>query len=330
MAISVVPFKNKKFTYLTVGLMALLTFIGAKASDGDDFQDKLMQLGSGPTTGSFSPIADTLCDTMNAERKTTLVRCISIKSAGSVFNIRAVANRSLQLGLGQEDLLSQAFSSAGFKGGNQLRTVALMHNSPIGIIVRKESGITDLSQIRKGIVNIGNKGAGYHANAISVIQAMNLKESDFAGVTYFPPSVFIKAFCEGKVDVIFNAIAHPSLQYQQLYDCGGTFLEIPSDIGKKMQLDNRWLRSMNIPAALYGPNQKEVKTLGMRNILFTNAEVDEEAIYRTTMLLNSKYKEIQDIQPNLKNMLLIEKSDLDQLSVPLHQGAFRALQMRAK
>jgi TRAP transporter TAXI family solute receptor len=291
----------------------------------DDFHDKLMHLGAGPEGGSFGPIGDTLCDAMNKVRASMLVRCVPLRSAGSVFNIYAVANGSLQLGFGQEDLVAEAFFSGETKGGNTLRTVALMHNSPIGIMVRRGSGITELSQIRQGVINKGNKGSGIYANATAVLKAMNLEERDFAGVTFLPPTEFERAFCEGRVDVIFNALAHPSDLYRRLRACGGEFLDIPPDIMKKMMADNPWLRPMDIAAGMYDAQQPQVKTLGMRNLLISNSFVDEEAIYRVARLINTQYKTMQSKQPYLASMTLMTNSDVATLAVPLHPGALRAL-----
>lgn len=291
----------------------------------DDFHDKLMQLGAGPDGGSFGPIGETLCEAMNKVRSSTLVRCVPLRSAGSVFNIYAVANGSLQLGFGQEDLVAEAFLNSETKGGSTLRTVAILHNSPIGIMVRKASGITELSQIRKGVVNKGNKGSGIYANASAVLKAMNLEERDLAGVTFLPPTAFEREFCEGRVDVIFNALAHPSDLYRRLRACGGEFLDIPPDIMKKLMADNPLLRPMDIAAGMYDAQQPQVKTLGMRNLLVSNSQVDEEAIYRVASLINHEYKTMQSKQPYLSSMKQVNQSDLDSLAVPLHAGALRAL-----
>ena len=247
------------------------------------------------------------------------------RSAGSVFNIYAVANGSLQLGFGQEDLVAEAFLNSETKGGSTLRTVAILHNSPIGIMVRKVSGITELSQIRKGVVNKGNKGSGIYANASAVLKAMNLEERDLAGVTFLPPTAFEREFCEGRVDVIFNALAHPSDLYRRLRACGGEFLDIPPDIMKKLMADNPLLRPMDIAAGMYDAQQPQVKTLGMRNLLVSNSQVDEEAIYRVASLINHEYKTMQSKQPYLSSMKQVNPSDLDSLAVPLHAGALRAL-----
>jgi len=330
-----VPVKIRRTVRPMIGMgLMLLGWLGASQSalaqwgrSTDDFHDKLMQLGSGPEGGSFGPIGNTLCETLNEVREKSLIRCVPLRSAGSVFNIYAVANGSLQLGFGQEDLLAEAFVSNEARGGNSLRAVALMHNTPIGIMVRKASGITELSQINRGIVNKGNKGSGIYANATAVLKAMNLEERDLAGVTFLPPSEFERDFCAGKVDVFLNATAQPSDLYRLLRACGGEFLDIPPDIMKKMMDQNAWLRPMDIAAGVYDPQQKLVKTLGMRNLLISNSSVDEEAIFRVAQLINEKYKVMQAKQAYLASMTLMGEKDVDTLAVPLHPGALRALKM---
>jgi TRAP transporter TAXI family solute receptor len=310
---------------LVLGLMGFHSQVSAQFRGDDNFHDKLMQIGTGPEGGSFGPIGDTLCDTLNKVRASSLVRCVALPSAGSVFNVYAVANGSLQLGLGQEDVVAEAFLNSDAKGGSSLRTVALMHVSPIGIMVRKASSITELSQIRQGVVNKGIKGSGIFANATAVLKALDLEERDLAGVSFLSTSSFERAFCEGKVDVIFNALAHPSALYRRLRACGGEFLDIPPDIMKKMMSQNAWLRPMEIPAGLYDANQKQVKTLGLRNVLVTNASVDQEAIYRVASLINLKYPEMVATQPLLASMTLINLDDVKTLAVPLHPGALQVL-----
>ena len=313
---------------LVIGLTTLFLCMAppAMAAEGDDFHDKLMRLGTGPLGGSLEPIGNTLCEAINAKRSVTLVRCLPMNSAGSLFNANAVANGSLQLGLGQEDLVAQTHKSMTVKKGSQLRAVALMHTTPIAVMVRKASGITALEQIRQGRVNVGNKGSGDRLNALAVIKALNLRESDLAGATDLSASESAEAFCKGTVDVVINAFAHPSAFYKRLLDCDGEFLDIPSEVIVKMQSDNIWLRPMTITAGLYRPTQQLVNTVGMRNLLFTHAAVDDEAIFRVATLIRTQFKKLRDDQPALSTMVQMEIGDVPGLGVPLHPGALRALQ----
>lgn len=291
----------------------------------DDFHDKLVQVGSGPAGGNFDPVANTLCETLNEVRKKTLVRCVPVRSAGTVFNIHAVANGSLQLGIAQEDLLVEAIRGVDGIDEKSLRAVALMHNSFLGIMVRRSSGITDLSQIGSGIVNKNQKGSGTYAYATAVLKALNLDERDLKGVTFLVNSDFEREFCEGRVDVFFNVLAHPSDLYRRLRACGGEFLDIPPQIMQKMMAQNAWLRQMDIPAGTYDDQQKQVKTLGMRNLLIANADVDDTAIFRVTSLILEKHKTMQAKQPILASMRILRQQEVNSLAIPLHPGALRAI-----
>lgn len=315
-------------TSLAIGLTTTFAAMEAIASEDSDFHDKLMQLGTGPGGGSFAPIGNALCEALNAARKKNLVRCVPVATAGSLFNAHAVANYSLQLGLGQEDLVGKTYVNSAVNGGTQLRTVAIMHSSPIGIMVRKAAGINDLSQIRRGVVNLGNRGSGDHANALAVLKAMRLRESDLAGVAFLPLDASIQAFCDGRVDVVINALAHPAQSYRQLRTCGGEFLSITPEVIQQMRQNDAWLRPMSIPAGIYDPEQKEVITLGMRNLLFTHSRVDDEAIFRVATLLASQHALLQASEPSLSTMALLKEGDVHQLAVPLHPGAMRALKRR--
>ena len=292
----------------------------------DDFSDKLVQIGAGPPGGSYLPIASALCDELNEVRRVSLIRCVPNSSAGSVFNIHAVANGSLQLGLAQEDLVADFMKNAeGVVRGSELRTVALMHNSPIGVMVRKGSGITEIAQLQKGILNRGFKGSGIYANSQLVMNALQYEERDFKGITNLPPEEFEPAFCAGKIDVIINALAQPAEQFRRLRSCGGEFLSISPAVMEAMMRQNMHLRPMDIPAGLYGPEQASVSTLGVRNVLFTSSAVDDEAIYRVTVLLARGLDALRKRHPHLANLTALDLREADSPPAPLHRGSKRAL-----
>lgn len=315
---------------LVLGMAIACPTAQAQSGENDDFGDKLMLLGAGPEAGSLGTIGSTLCETLNAARKSALVRCVLVQSAGSVFNIHAAANGSLQLGLGQEQIVNQVYGNSAIKGGSGLRTVAILHSSPISIMVRKASGITDLSQIRQRVVNIDIKGSGIHFIARAMLQAMNFRESDFADLTFLPPATFTQAFCEGKMDVIFSSLAQPSEQHRKMRACGGEFLDIPADLINKMAAANVRLRPLVIPAGLYDPAQREVRTAGTRYLLVTHRGVDEEAISRVATQIARQNKTLQASQPIFASLVPMTQDDVDQLVVPLHPGAMRAFRGRAQ
>jgi TRAP transporter TAXI family solute receptor len=289
------------------------------------FKDKLLQLGTGPQGGAFRPIGNALCDAVNEERSRTLVRCVPVATAGSTFNLQAVVDGSLQLALAQEDLLAEMAASPQSVHGRDLRVVALMHTSPIAIMVRKSAGITSLHQIAGKVVNLGNRGSGQFAITAAILKALDLRIENLGGVTYAATSEFERLFCEGKVDVVVEAVAHPADVFRKLRACGGEFLDVPQAVQQRMKTDNRYLTAMAIPARTYDGQDQAVTTLGMRNVLVTNASVANEAIFRFTLSLQARLAQAQAAQPVLRSVGPTTLATQDSLPVPLHPGAARAL-----
>ena len=108
--------------------------------------------------------------------------------------------------------------------------------------------------------------------------------------------------------------------------CGGEFLDIPPEIIQKIMAGSRWLTPMTIPAGMYDAQQGEVSTVGMRNLLITNAGVDDEAIFRVATLLRAQHTKLKTTQSDLSSMVMLDKTQVNALSVPLHSGALRAIQ----
>jgi TRAP transporter TAXI family solute receptor len=309
--------------------MLMLALLGAAAAASaaprEEFGDKFLMLGTGPVGGAFRPIGESLCDAVNEDRRTSLVRCVPMGTAGSTFNLHAVVNRSIQLGIAQEDLVADFYASRKEARAADLRIIAVLHNSPIAVMAHKSLGITDLQQIRGKSFNLGNRGSGQFAITASLMRALGLKTDDFAAVSYLPTGDFERAFCDRRVDVVVEAVAHPSALFQKLRACGGEFVEIPPAVITRLVADNPRLSPMTIPAGTYAAQDADVSTLGMRNVLVTSASVDEEAVYRLATTVRQRFKQLRAEQPMLGSMVPPESTPAASLPAPMHPGAVRAL-----
>ena len=203
---------------LTLGSAAVLASPSATAQD--DFADKFLQLGTGPAGGTFLPVGEALCNAVNGDRKASLVRCVPVGTAGSAYNLHAVANGGMQLGLAQEDLVSALYKNHAEPSGGALRVIAVTHTSPIAVMVHRAAGITQLRQIAGKAMNLGNRGSGQFTVTASILRALDLRVEDLGAASYLPTADFERAFCERKVDVVVEAVAHPSVLFAKLRACG--------------------------------------------------------------------------------------------------------------
>jgi TRAP transporter TAXI family solute receptor len=331
------PARSTRYRILaTVGALvaSLATMAAALAGPlgsaaRDDFSDKFLMLGTGSVGGAFRPIGESLCDAVNEDRRGSLVRCVPVGTAGTVFNLHAVVNGSIQLGIAQEDIAAEFFRNRSVNHAGDLRVIALLHNSPIVVMAHKSAGVTELSQIRGKTLNMGNRGSGQFAIATSLLKALDLKPEDFAALSYMPTVDFERAFCERKVDVVLEAVAHPSALFQKLRACGGEFVEITPGVVSRLIADNPRLAPMVVSAGTYAGQERDVKTLGMRNVLVTSASVDEEAVFRLASTVRRRYEQLKSEQPMLGSMALPDTSQAASLPVPLHAGALRALAQKS-
>ncbi len=171
-------------------VLALVLPAAAAAAPPDEFFDKLLSLGTGTQGGAFWPIGESLCRQVNLQRAQQQIRCVASPTAGSVYNLNAVAHGRLQLGIAQEDLVLDHVGGRRGPGFDSLRLVAVLHDSPVSVVVRRSAGISELSQIKGLRINLGNRGSGQFTVSSAIVAALGLQEKDFAAVLYEPTSAF--------------------------------------------------------------------------------------------------------------------------------------------
>lgn len=308
------------------GLLGMLA--PALAAPADPFFDKLLVLGTGTPGGAFLPIGETLCEAVNAHRQSHGVRCVAPPTAGSVYNINAVNNGRLQLGLAQEDLVLEHLSGRRGPGYDGLRVVAVTHESPITIIVRGDAPAQQLPQIKGLRLNMGNRGSGQHAVSAAIVKALGLAEKDFARVMNEPTSAFERLFCGGQVDVVFEILPHPAPVVDKLLACGGRLLAMPPEIARQLAAGNPALVPMSIPGGTYPSQTAPVASLGVRNLLLSHERVASESIARLAQALALQERAMKDEQPLLATMPPIAGGLVSpgqaQARWPLHEGVLRA------
>lgn len=296
----------------------------ADSAEREGFSDKLIVLGTGPKGGAFQPVGQSICEAVNLERERTSVRCVAMPTAGSVFNLFAVENGSIQAGISQEDLLAKQIKKSKTAKGFGLRTLAVLHDSPVVVVVRKGMGINRLQDLKGRSFNVGNQGSGQATIASALLEAAGLTSQDLARPATFPTSEIVQAFCEKQIDGMVEAVAHPSDLYRDLLLCGGEFLALGSDIERKLTASNPFLKTMKIPAGTYQELPLEFNAVGMRNVLFAREDMNEVAVERLIKALDRQLSELRSSNPMMKTMSRDKVSALQSVSTPPHAGALRA------
>lgn len=317
---------------LAMGLASILllgTTPSSRSADHADIRHKLLELGSGPPGSGFRSIGEALCDAVNIDRKTTHVRCVTVGSAGSTYNLESVVSGRVLIGLSQENLIRQVRQDPRKPDAHALRVIAVTHESHITVVAGPQSGISDLRQLAGKRVNMGRRGSDQFSITQTLLTALDLTVEQLGEVSDLAPSDLEASLCGNQVDVLVEAVAHPSPLFQRLLACGGRFIDIPTDVAARMRADNRWLVPMRIDANSYDGLPVSVESLGLRNLLVTRSSTDDETVFRLAHTLRRHHAALLSEQPMLGSMPKPESIQPDSLPAPLHHGAARAYGLQA-
>lgn len=313
---------------ITVAGLALLCSLPVHADD--IFRDKFISLGTSSSSGVYHLVGTGLCEAVNQERRTSLIRCIPYNTVGSEYNAKAVSYGELTMGITLPDIAHAEFSQkqSDDRHGADLRAVMSLHSKPVVMIVRRAANITDVSQLAGHSINLGNRGSGQRFVVDIIMKALGLTAASFSATTELHTVEMGKAFCEGKVDVIVESLGNWSPFYKKMIEeCNGKIIAFPPKFIDQMLADYPLMSRLAIPGGLYAGYAEPMPSFGYRALLVTSTKVSDEAVRRFVASVMRGLPELKQSDPELKN-LDPDKMFSEGIAIPLHPGVIHYLNNR--
>ena len=314
---------------IVFGMLGALAYMPVQA-DTDIFRDKFISLATSSRSGTFHLVGTKLCDAVNRERKTSLIRCVTYNTIGSEYNAKAVAYGEHAMGITRPDIAHAEYSRKNQSelNGAGLRAVMSLHATPVMMIARRGANISDANQIAGKSINLGNRGSSQRITVELLLKNMGLTPSSFSAVTELHTTTMGDAFCQGKVDVIVESLGNPSPFYKRMIEeCNGVILAFPPALIDKILAANPLMTRLAIPGGLYAGYSQPVPTFGFRAMLVTRQDVSEEAVYRFVSSVMNGLEDMKKSDPALQD-LDAEKMFIDSIAIPLHPGVLTYLNQR--
>lgn len=291
---------------------------------------KFVALGTASTNGVYHPVGVGICQLVNEHRLLEQIRCLAYSTGGSVYNVKSVLSGELDIGITRTDLVFDAFYGRGdFAAAGpapSLRMLGTLYDEPVVVLARRASGVTELGDIRGKRVNIGNRGSSQRNIVNLLLEAMNLRNADFAAVSEFATDAMGDAFCKGEVDVIVQALGMPAPFYQRMIEqCDGVVVRIPKAVIDRITLERPTLARITIPGGIYAGHPETTESIGFRTALVASERLSEETVYRVLRTLTSQIEDLKEKHPTLAR-LTVKAMSTDGITIPLHPGAARLYQ----
>ncbi len=288
-------------------------------------QQTFITIGTGGVTGVYYPTGGAICRLVNKDRKEHGVRCSVESTGGSVYNTRTIREGELDFGVVQSDVQSAAIEGVrAFENDEpyaDLRAVFSVHPEPMHVMVRGDSGIESVMDMKGKRVNIGNPGSGTRVLAGVLMEAAGVTPDDFALAAELKSSEQSAALCDGKLDAAIWAAGLPNgSSMEATSTCDIKILDLTSSGMDKVLAANPAYAAAGIPGGMYPGNDGDIASWGPKATFVTDASTSEDVVYVLVKAVFENFEDFKKLHPAF-GRLTEEQMIKDGLSAPLHPGA---------
>jgi len=226
-------------------------------------------LGTATPGGGFPLYGAAYAESLGAEEPRLHIETRNTK--GSTENVPLLEAGKLDLGLVAGELASEALA----RPGTGLRIVAAMYSSPGLFIVRADSPVRRIADLKGKPVVLGTQGSGLTVLGRTVLRSLDLavEEITLQKAEDGPPMLR-----EGRAAALWGAgVGWPA--FAALAKAGGRF--VAPDAGEIRRILERQptLKAVTLPARSYPGQDEALPSVGSWSFVFARPGLPEEAGY---------------------------------------------------
>lgn len=307
---------------MTCGLVLL--FIISVFAGGCSKPGSRVELGGGPTGGTFQNFAVALAAIINREMPG--VRVTAEHSGGSVDNLIQVERRKRDMGLayaGDAYLASKGELRQGMPATEGVRALARLYGAAAQLVVPQASTVRTPRDLQKMRIAIGNPGSGSALAAQRYFRSLGIWEEVIP--IYVGFDMGLEELRRENVNAVWLVVGFPNLSLRKFArDVPVRLLDLtePTAASDFFTI-YPYYSAVSIPAGTYPGQEHGVSTFQDATLLVAGTQVDEAFVYQALQLLFSE-KGLQGMRAaDPAAMDLAEKKGLAGVTIPLHPGAVR-------
>jgi hypothetical protein len=297
-------------------LMAFAASCGRVQSAGTE-EPVTVRLSTGFPTGNFRPFSERLAK--GYAQLMADVRVQAVNSPGSLSNIEALQNGTIDIGLAQAGLAYMAYNGRLRESGKPLRSIrgiAVLNSSAVHLLVGPGSRIHSMDELRGRRVGVGSNSSAAAVTARTVLRGY-FSPGDVHEFAAAVPRT-IAMLLDNTLDAAFTISSVPNDEAKLLTQNGARLLHIRGPAVDRLRTRYPFFRSETIPAGAYPGQDRPVHTLSVDVVLLTRAGLDDVIVRRLTDGLFRMLPQLSAELPFLKGMV---PERAPATPVPLHPGA---------
>ena len=303
---------------LTLGLVAGCGG-GDKKEEKKPAQKANLILATGGTSGTYYPLGGAMAQIWNSKGAGLNVTAQSTGAA--VENLRLINKEDVELAIVQSDTMDYAFKGTEIfkeKLAN-VRAIAYMYPEIIQIVVRADSGINSVADLKGKTVGVGAPGSGTEANFRQIIDVYGLTYDDLKP-QYLSFSESADRFKDKQIDAFLVVAGIPNSAIMDIATQHNIkVLSMSDDMIKKINEKYPFLASAVVPKDTYKGQAADVKTVAVMATLVAGAKVKDDVIYDVTKTMFENLPDLAKGHAKGKEIKL--ETATKSMTIPFHPGA---------
>lgn len=312
-----------------LALALIMTGCGGKQEggkqDGQATTEKnspmTMSLASGKAGGTWYPMGGALAEIIQQTVKGSSVA--TMQGTGDA-NIIGVNSGQYTMGLSFSFANADAVAGKGSfesKPQNQIAGMLALYSSPLQIVVRADSGINSIEDLKGKRIAPGLKGTSGEVLVSHILQVHGLSYKDMAKVEHLAYADAAMLMQDGHLDAFmpFTTVPAPVIQDLAVSMGGVKLLSITPEKFDELKKINEGYSKYSIKADTYKGQAKEVLCVGSNNVLIVQKSLSEDHVYNMVKGICENKQKLMGVHQVMKDWN--EKYAAADIGVELHPGA---------
>lgn len=283
-------------------------------------QQRFFRIGTGGTGGTYYPLGGIIANAISTDK----VNVSAVATNGSVANVNGIVGGSMESGFSQADINSWAFNGTGIYEGKpkveELRFIANLYPESVHIVVKKNSGIKTVADLKGKRVSLDEPGSGTLVNARAILAVFGVTEKDIKP-EYLKQQQCADKLKDGTLDGYFQTTGFPQGTLTELAATNGfDLLAIDGASRDKILAQYKFFTKDQIPDGTY-KDVKGVETIAVGAQWVTTAKQPDDVVYEITKALWSDKTRAALDAGHAKGKVITKATALEGLGIPLHAGA---------
>ena len=299
---------------------SLVAFSNATEIMGDGKHERsyYAAIYSGSTSGVYFQVAAKICDMMRKSYDRHRVHCVPLRSQGVGSNIELMKEGRVQLMIVQSNNNWEA--QAGVNPIIGARSVMSLHDEMGLLVVRKDSDINSIADLKGKRINIGPEGSASRELWMELLGQYGLKLEDMETVYDVAQDYNQLGICEDYIDAFGLWIGHPARLIEDSLNCDAKVIGMGGPLTQELVKANRYFFDQVLPAKTYNGQEQALDSYGFKASLMAYEAADPYVVYWVARIIHENIEKLKTEFPTFSSVVAKDMFGKGNF-LPFHKGA---------